>query len=274
MIHIDRNRIDRNRVDEKRQVIKPGGKWFALAERSTREAIESIEKGEEYGFRKDVYAHQDCRAALEKLFHFKCAYCESVLEETDWDVEHFRPKGRVRENRDHSGYYWLAYEWSNLYASCKPCNQRRKDKPTYDDPAEGAAQGKHDQFPLSDESTRALFPGDDLEVEKRLLIDPCSDDPEQYLSFEPSGKVRAVKKNLMGKETIRCMNLSRKRLTKKRKQVIEDTINLCRRCQNENDSAQKEMLRDLIKAFFLRDDWKHAAAARCVVNNPSKFGLG
>lgn len=45
-------------------------------------------------------------------------------------VEHFRPKGGWRQSPgqpiEQPGYYWLAYEWSNLFLACGPCNSRHK----------------------------------------------------------------------------------------------------------------------------------------------------
>src|SRR4051812_14049164 len=62
---------------------------------------------------------------LMKLFNEKCAYCESVISNTQpGDVEHYRPKGRLRDLDgtvvriilngsvcEHPGYWWLCYEW-------------------------------------------------------------------------------------------------------------------------------------------------------------------
>lgn len=53
--------------------------------------------------------------ALEALWHAqgrRCAFCERALREGD-PVEHFRPR---------SVYWWLAWTWGNLFASCNSCN--------------------------------------------------------------------------------------------------------------------------------------------------------
>ena len=52
---------------------------------------------------------------LAVTYHHKCAYCERIAKA---DIEHYRPKGRVLEDDDHSGYYWLCYEWTKLIPSC------------------------------------------------------------------------------------------------------------------------------------------------------------
>lgn len=97
--------IERHRSDEDGVLIAPTSEWFEIA-RSDRDA--AIDEGPAHEVRTS-YKHESVRRALEKLFHDKCAYCESsTLAGADWDVEHYRPKGRVAERPDHPGYYWLA----------------------------------------------------------------------------------------------------------------------------------------------------------------------
>jgi hypothetical protein len=79
------------------------------------------------------------REALLREFNGKCAYCDRELSaQLKGDVEHLRPKGRVKDLNGnyvmrksnpkvrHPGYWWLAYEWSNLVVVCKECNTRYK----------------------------------------------------------------------------------------------------------------------------------------------------
>lgn len=60
--------------------------------------------------------------ALGRVFNGKCAYCESLVPMNGKSVyDHFRPKGGARGlekefSNDH--YWWLTYEWGNLYYSC------------------------------------------------------------------------------------------------------------------------------------------------------------
>ena len=98
MIHIDRERID-----ERGRPIRPDAAWFAKAQAKTEEA--ERQAGQQEADRR-TYADDRVKAALEELFYGKCAYCESdILAAFDWDVEHFRPKGRVAEREDHPGFY-------------------------------------------------------------------------------------------------------------------------------------------------------------------------
>ncbi|CAA6812677.1 MAG: TIGR02646 family protein [uncultured Aureispira sp.] len=73
----------------------------------------------------DYYGATDVRDALADLYHNKCAYCESYDDE--FEVEHYRPKKGVTgiPRVKHPGYYWLAYEWTNLLPACHDCNKQR-----------------------------------------------------------------------------------------------------------------------------------------------------
>jgi hypothetical protein len=111
---------------------------------------------------------QGLKATLKRASHEKCWYCESVDIRSDNAVDHFRPKNAVAECSDHEGYWWLAFKWENFRFCCTFCNCRRVNQAT------GHAGGKADHFPLKDEGRRARSPGDDLEDEEPMLLDPSS----------------------------------------------------------------------------------------------------
>ena len=49
-------------------------------------------------FDRGIYGHPSVKAALVAMQHEKCAFCEAKpLHVSDGDVEHFRPKGAVRQ---------------------------------------------------------------------------------------------------------------------------------------------------------------------------------
>lgn len=227
--------------------------------------------------RANVYGHDQVRAALEELFHDKCAYCETKIGAgADWDVEHFRPKGKVAERDGHPGYYWLAYEWSNLYPSCSHCNQRRKDRPRWGDLQHAGAGGKLDQFPLEDESSRALSPDDDPVSEKRLLLDPCVDEPEEHLRYTVDGQVVAVAGSRRGKVSIDVFHLKRRRLRDLRRDKVEaavDLLKLIRKYEAEGNAEAARDFRSFLEVWYLSDTCAHAAAARAVERDPALFGL-
>jgi hypothetical protein len=137
-----------------------------------------------------AYKHVSVKEALNSLFHFKCAYCESSFRAVHpLDIEHYRPKSGyvIRDRLRKPGYYWLAATWTNLLPSCIDCNRPRYQDVGDDDPE---VAGKANKFPLRNERSRARRPGDE-ELEERLLLNPYLDRPGDHLTFMPDGIVRA-----------------------------------------------------------------------------------
>jgi uncharacterized protein (TIGR02646 family) len=264
MIHVDRRRKEKNKI------IKPADSWLKAARKKTEEAIKD---GSGHDI-SNLYRDQRVKIALEKLFYDKCAYCESSLLTVEWEVEHYRPKGRVAENKDHPGYYWLAYKWENLYPACKYCNQLRKDHPRYDDPRELPAKGKKDQFPLENEKNRAGKPGDDLSKERPLLLDPCGDDPEPHFTYDIQGQIHPSETgDLFAGETIRICHLRRRRLRDNRARTIRRVSKLLDTIQKSQKAGNKVVEAELLDLLndFTSPSSDFAGAARAVVQNPSAF---
>ena len=130
--------------------------------------------------------------ALLRMFHGKCAYCEAkVVTDQHGDVEHFRPKGAVTDedlqpimvqdtagnSYPHPGYFWLAYEHTNLLLSCCLCNQPSTD-------TDERRLGKRNRFPLLNPSVHATKP-DDVGSERPLLLNPLTDDPTGHFELDP-----------------------------------------------------------------------------------------
>lgn len=114
-------------------------------------------------------------------FGNKCWYTEVSLAGTDSDIDHFWPKGRVkdkegnilnRNNEQHPGYWWKAYDIENYRCSCIFANRSR------------AGGGKVDYFPLLEEKNRAWHENDDCDYEYRMILDPCSLEDVESVSFE------------------------------------------------------------------------------------------
>lgn len=158
----------------------------------------------QFDFDQGLYGHPSVKAALRAAQHEKCAFCESRFSHTAYgDVEHLRPKkGYKQRSRDalrRPGYYWLAYEWSNLFFSCQLCNQRFK----------------RNLFPLANSRQRVRSHHHDLAREKPLLIDPGRLDPAACLGFREE-MAHPVKGRREGKTTIQALGLNRKELLEMR----------------------------------------------------------
>jgi len=251
-----------------RSIVSPPDSWKARAKEA---ADKARDEGSAHEAIPEVYGRDDVRATLEAVFSHKCAYCESpATAQGPWDVEHFRPKGRVAESPLHPGYYWLTYSWENLYLACQFCNQRRRDKPTTEDSLVRPAKGKLDQFPLRDEETRAMDPDADLALESRLLIDPCSDNPDDHLIVGVKGDIMALNDSDMGTRTIEVCNLARRRLTLARLAAVRTILDLIHRFA---ETAGLERAIGAVTDTLGKQESHYSLVARAIAAQPEAFGL-
>ncbi len=129
------------------------------------------------------------------------------------------PQKGITEDKAHEGYYWLAYEWSNLLLSCSKCNNRKRNR----FPIEGirviAAKIGIDGLPKGDYlmANSGVF-----DAEKSLLLNPEIDEVEKHFVFLPSGQIKAL--TLKGEVTIEVCNLNRKDLVLKRLSILNRYI--------------------------------------------------
>nr|WP_225777699.1 HNH endonuclease [Pseudomonas sp. Marseille-Q3773] len=190
-------------------------------------------------FKYKAYKAADVRSALEKLFHGKCAYCETYYAASaPVDIEHYRPKGAVAEDAAHGGYWWVAMHWENLLPSCIDCNRKRGqglvDTSNSLEVLAGTARtrlqlaGKKDSFPLADGGVRAMTETTDFSRELPLLINPCEDDPATYLAHSldpqhPTGLIVAVgdaQQQARANASIHTYGLNRLKLFQDRNRVL------------------------------------------------------
>jgi uncharacterized protein (TIGR02646 family) len=162
-----------------------------------------------FKFTGKIYGHPNVKAQLKKDQNNKCCFCETsdVDVVAHGDVEHFRPKGghqqNVNDQLGYPGYYWLAYEWDNLFFSCQICNQRYKKN----------------RFPLVDPAQRATNQHAAAELlSNTLLVHPSREDPEAEIGFNheiPFGKTDK------GKKSIQAFGLKRDRLSEARRRHLD-----------------------------------------------------
>ena len=182
-------RVDRATAPPPGDLVEPGSKGLIELEKSRAHIADPEKSKKAYPFK--AYKADGVKAALHGLFHGKCAYCESYYQaQAPVDVEHFRPKGAVEGEDDHPGYWWLAMAWDNLLPSCIDCNRRRRQKTpspkiSLSELNEAATEtmntGKKDAFPVA--GTRAIRETDNIGGEDAYLIDPCREDPADFLEF-------------------------------------------------------------------------------------------
>ncbi len=287
MIH-----VERKRDDALGRPIRPDDGWFLKArtatdaEKARAEKLFAADEPAEppladlrFKANRGIYADgQQVRPALKELFHEKCAYCESKLAANGpWDVEHYRPKGQVKEAPDHPGYYWLAYAWGNLYPSCPGCNRSYRGQPTWNKRNFGPVGGKADQFPLVDETRRAMCHLEDVALEEPKLLDPCSHHPDDYLTFAPDGAAVSIDDNTKGRTTIDILHLNREDLQSARKarmqEVLSNIDNIHRALPKAEHAPQRRAaLRRLARTYF-KPTSLYSTACRAIWRNPQLFGL-
>lgn len=167
-------------------------------------------------FDHTVYGAREVKRTLRAAQHDKCCFCESQITAVAFgDVEHFRPKASVRQSLDEPerkpGYYWLAYDWANLYLSCEQCNRRHKQS----------------LFPLQDDTARVRSHRDARRVrtERPMFIDPGREDPAQYVGFRRAyaGPVAGSRR---GELTIGALGLNRIALRERRQSRRELLLGL------------------------------------------------
>jgi uncharacterized protein (TIGR02646 family) len=158
--------------------------------RTSEAALERLENAETVEERKAILRRgsssnvwRDFYALLPESLKTKCWYCEAEEIRSDMPIDHFRPKQEVEEQTDHSGYWWLAFDWENYRCACTFCNSRRNMEET--------SGGKQNQFPLMQEEDRASSPDDNVDDEVPALLDPFDPDDEKLLWFDNDGKPEA-----------------------------------------------------------------------------------
>jgi hypothetical protein len=192
--------------------------WAEAAEQATRAAYEDVQQGRSPRFVPDIWSTLK-KWLFEHVFAGKCAYCEgSVTPQSFGDAEHWRPKrgvsvqqgGRrqevIRSGEPHPGYWWLAYEPSNLLPACQRCN---------------SGEGKQTQFPVAKQHAfkpqEARTP-DELDAwEGPLLLHPFrGPDPGAHLAFDEFGQIRPRDGSPLGKTSIEVFDLARGALNEDR----------------------------------------------------------
>lgn len=149
-----------------------------------------------FEFDDNIYSHSTVKETLRGDQHEKCCYCEGKFEAfSHGDVEHYRPKKAVKQDKDerplYPGYYWLAYSWENLYYCCEKCNR----------------SFKKGLFPLEEPERRARSHNEDITAERPLIIDPGgSEDPREHIGYR---KNVAYGKSEIGQKTIEIVGLNR-----------------------------------------------------------------
>jgi len=151
------------------------------------------------------YGHAEVRRTLAAMSYHKCFYCETKLA-ADGEVDHYI---KVAEEPR------LAFDWENLYQSCRGCNRHKLDNTA---------------VPVVE------------------CIDPCGDDdPAAHLAFEDE-IITAKGGSPKGFRTIQKYSLDRSELDQSRIKALQRFEKTLRKLHERRDNrpltgAEKEIIR-------------------------------
>lgn len=215
------------------------------------------------------------RTHFDKLSHGKCWYTESKNPGTDDDVDHFRPKGAIDEDDAHGGYYWQALKWTNFRLSCHRANRLREN------PDEKKTHGKGDHFPLFNPAQRAKGPGDDIALERPLLLDPVNPFDPPKLTFKMDGTVAVAPRYETNADIVRQVEMSRVLLHLDWPAFVDDRTQLYNQIafkvqegeqyaeRAKDDVAAEVALRNLVTDLLdlTKEDRPYSAAASAYISS-------
>jgi hypothetical protein len=229
--------------------------------------------------RSILEAHDDQWQALKHILSRwsfdKCWYSELRESGSDYHVDHFRPKGRVRNEgeEEREGYWWLAFEWTNYRLAASWANSSHRDpgKPS---------QGKADQFPLKP-GTNPVGPDGNIENEIPLLLDPTNEFDVQLVDFDETGlPIPAVSGGWAADRVIgtrRLLHLDSQRMVEARQEVWRRCTRLLEKANGVinatadeyttfHDTTTHDWVREI--CMMLRPDAELSAVAlACVIKS-------
>lgn len=236
--------------------------WKQRAQAAVDQMLRDYESGKDVTVNEKLY--KEMKNILFSASFGKCVYCETKIDNVDQpgDVEHYRPKGEVtdelnqvvtvrrkgrQKDQPHPGYFWLAYDWKNLFLACRKCNSPNKDKET------GKTYGKGTRFPVK---ARFWACGpQEISNERPLFIHPFFQDPADHFEFIPTtGEV--VGKTDEGKACIELLNLNREGLVRLR---IEVYRNVAARINNAEGAAKHNSLTELNDDLAYLNEYERGA---------------
>jgi hypothetical protein len=205
------------------------------------------------------YYRDGCLEVLKTLYHNKCAFCETrtsagaVLR-----VDHYRPKALLTGDLVHLGYYWLAYEWSNLILICEICNRNKFNFFPI------AINGIRVYKPIIDDNGKCIFASNHIKTthfieENPLLLNPEIDEVETHFIINSKGEWKPLSEK--GSITESVCKLNRGDLVYMRLSKIEKLVSKLKReldlfivHQEINESNFKINLRNLFDDLVYKTD--------------------
>lgn len=188
---------------------KQGARWKAALLSARQRLAQAPPKGRASAARavalaEEKYRHAAVKETLVRMFHGKCAYCESKITHVDYGhIEHFRPKSLFPDR---------TFEWTNLFLACGVCN---------------GGEFKGDRFPEA--------------ADNGPLVNPCDDDPAGHFRFDHdpgTGLASVYGTTPRGATTERLLGLNRPALRAVRSRDVQRLAALARFAQSDPEAAK------------------------------------
>jgi uncharacterized protein (TIGR02646 family) len=201
----------------------PPADWVAEADEITAQLIAAADEASRQVIldaKEGFWRDDRIRNWLLQQFANKCWYTEAEDSISPIHVDHFRPKGRVRnlDGSKESGYWWLTFNWKNYVVAGHLINSK-----------------KSDLFPILDGEQRAPenCAEHQLRLEGAVLIDPLTDQT-RLISYERdddgcvavlAGGIGSPSEKFKAEKTIEILGLNRlTRLNQKRRNTWDECL--------------------------------------------------
>jgi len=207
-----------------------------------------------FTFDSNIYGDDEVKSLLKNVQSHKCCFCEAKITHlSHGDIEHFRPKSAYRQDEtsqiQYPGYYWLAYDWNNLYLACEICNRSKKGN----------------YFPIKSPVDRADPITKNIKNEKPLFIDPGFDNPEKHIGFNGPYPI-PLSNSDRGKTTIKYLGLDREEIVEHRRTQFNrlkslEKIILLTKDSKDHHQAREVFMKNLETAS--QNDAEYSSMVKC-----------
>jgi hypothetical protein len=236
----------------------PPADWLQKANALTQSLITATDAAARKTIIKDnASVWSELKAHLP--FSHKCWFSEAIDVVSDYHIEHFRPKNKIKksnvapfdeENRidwtTNVGYWWLAFNYQNYRIAGSKIN----------------SSYKQNYFPLQIGSSIAYNPTDDHNLEQPFLLDPTVQGDPNLLTFEPDGTAKPTIDNNADIRYIRT-DISIKiyglneipSLKDGRRTKWSDIYKAVTRANNKYEKIQEAAAHDLADYYALHDEF-------------------
>ena len=195
------------------------------------------------------------------LSHHKCWYSEAPIGNSDFEVDHFRPKNKAKQKIDYTneksksivhkenGYWWKAYDWDNYRLSGALANKLRRDRLGECDDV----KGKGDYFPLDLMLGRVASDQENLACEEPILLDPTNPVDVTLLTFDKGIAIPATTDEDeidRVKQSIFYYHLDLDQLNTARKIVWDDCVDQIKDAKASIDNSLNADKKAMMKKCF------------------------